>query len=222
MSCALFVAAHADDVVIGATSALIGFPGRKILLSITDDRRLGDVDAPAIQSDLHDTLRRHFNLEATESLMLSEGATGNSTARIAAAIGSAMKRHSVTDVYVPAFQGGHVDHDSVALAARRLLPSSGPLFHEYALYFKHGGEHVHNQFLDAPSATTRLTEADLAVRNSALSDLSAYLVDSRYFIGDQHEGIRPLTDPSTPALDLEDPTTIGSSYFTSISSEVER
>ena len=44
----------------------------------------------------------------------------------------------VTDVYVPAYEGGHPDHDAVNLGAARVC-AGGPALTEFSLYCRAGG-----------------------------------------------------------------------------------
>ena len=200
----LVLSPHADDAVIGASRAILESPRPRVLLSITDDAlgcEGGKEAAAQRQARMLDLVAKRYGFQIVERLSIPEMRSHFHARRIASAIVSAVERHGVDAVYVPAYQGGHVDHDATAIAARWALELADVPFFEYALYHRVGGDFVHNRFPDGTQAA-ELPPGVASVRRGVLSELAADLPDSAHFLDDRCESVRALTSRQLPDIPL--------------------
>jgi LmbE family N-acetylglucosaminyl deacetylase len=132
------VAPHPDDEVLGASALLRA--STATVVYVTDGVPPHAADASLARTRLAEARVAHRILEAdvadvVELGFADQGVTGAVDA-VAAALGALVAEHPDVDVYVPAYQRGHPDHDAVHVAAqvaRSLTPASVG-WHVYALY----------------------------------------------------------------------------------------
>lgn len=160
----LIAVAHADDETLGCFSVLSDPAHEVHVLHVTDS-------APR---DLKYAIRSGFNTR--ESYLAARGAetmavlakAGLPASRYTClgyadqeaplncpAIRTHVEAFAADRVYTHAYEGGHPDHDAVALALAGL-----PNLWEFPLYHAHGAEFVPQQFLNGQAECTVTLDAD--------------------------------------------------------------
>lgn len=130
----LVVVAHSDDETAGASKLLADHAGNLLILHVTDSAPMNPDYAwrAGYESrDAYRTARRGELLAAMElanihaskcletRLPIADLDAGRNIRTIASAIAGVFGEHTGIDsLYTHAYEGGHPDHDSIALAAR--------------------------------------------------------------------------------------------------------
>lgn len=212
VTAAVFIAPHCDDPFVGATSALleaIGRGDRTVLVNVTDDV------APAGAWDLTGAERlligkaaktRRSYFDRMVNLTVPQRKTIEHWSEIVDGIRAVIESEAPSSVYVPAYEGGHVDHDVAAkatIAAARRSGRQVDLF-EFAEYHRRtpnrgrsqlgsteltDADIVHNSFGDA-APDTKLSEAMASVRVRVLRRLQRPLGSTDYLVPHLGESIR--------------------------------
>lgn len=142
MTATVVVAPHPDDEVLGCTSLLLG--ASVTVVQVTDGV------PPWTPAEVRDGLRAARQAECARawdrlsstvervSLGFGDLAAWQAVVEVADALAPVLVGLGDCDVYVPAFQRGHPDHDATylagALARHRLGPAPRLSWHVYGLY----------------------------------------------------------------------------------------
>lgn len=141
MTTAVVVAPHPDDEVLGCSSVLVG--GDVAVIHVTDGvppwTPAGDKDELAATRQAECTRAWALLSRDVERVGLGFGDLGawRSVGEVAEAMVGAIAAFGDAEVYVPAYQRGHPDHDATFLAgalSRDRLGSGRRTWHVYGLY----------------------------------------------------------------------------------------
>lgn len=177
----MVIVAHPDDEVIGA-GALLGRLSGPLVVHVTDGAPRDLVDARSAGYDSAGAYAAARRREAARALSLvpslrepalelgcPDQEASRSLAALARRIAELLRRERPGAVLTHAYEGGHPDHDAVALAvhaAARLLACSdppAPVVHELTGYHARDGALVIGRFLrgsGGPAGVVRLTDAE--------------------------------------------------------------
>jgi LmbE family N-acetylglucosaminyl deacetylase len=155
-------APHPDDEIIGAFSRLIRFRGASFLVFVTDG-------APANLGKEQATLRDQRRQESEEiaaslgippghvfRLGISDQETAFRLSKLVRDAFELLKELQPEAVLIPAYEGGHPDHDSTAFAlhqASLVLGRNTPALIEMALYHDANGRIETGRFLGRLAST---------------------------------------------------------------------
>ncbi|MCY1073994.1 PIG-L deacetylase family protein [Archangium lansingense] len=224
----LFLAAHPDDEVLGASWLLRRSPGCHVV-HVTDgapiDAALRTLDAPPTR-EAYARIREEESLAALalagvpRDNLLSLGAVDQESAQqlvtLTECLVALIKALRPALLVVPAYEGGHPDHDSAAFishAAVALLARTGrtpPVLLEMASYCRHREGLVIVDFLAAPDgrpvATVTFTEAECAAKRRMLAcyasqtrTLDTFPVrEERYRAAPRYDFTRPPHEGTLP------------------------
>jgi LmbE family N-acetylglucosaminyl deacetylase len=193
---AIVVAPHPDDEVLGASGIVTSRPC--IVVFATDgvppeapDDALGDTRV-AESRVAHEHLGSR--VDGIVRLQLTDQRLVDAVGDVARALSSVMRDHEDADVYVPAYQRGHPDHDAVyvaALIARADVTSSksgdSRGWFVYTLYGLDDDGRPRFDWLDPHTFPAVRAEfgapEQLAVKAAALRDFASQLPDESVLAG---------------------------------------
>jgi N-acetylglucosamine malate deacetylase 2 len=197
----LVIAAHPDDETIGA-SALIGPPHHAIVLHITDgaprDRRWwpAGIDDRLVYARVRalEAERALAHVHARRvALGLMDQEVVHALPCLVRVLAAHVERCAPDLIVTHAYEGGHPDHDAVALAvslARDLVARPPPLY-EMALYHGAGGGLVTGDFIGGgPSIHHALDPEQQARRRAMLACFASQAATLAPFAGLAHERYR--------------------------------
>ncbi|MBM3765209.1 MAG: PIG-L family deacetylase [Acidobacteria bacterium] len=204
--------AHADDETIGCYSVMSEHPKNVIVLHATNSAprdlkyalRAGFLTRASYQAarrrEILDALAvLDIGKDQFECLDIADQEAPIEWPRIRARVAEL----NPDIVYTHAYEGGHPDHDALALALAGL-----PNVHEFPLYHAHGAEMVPHEFIDgAPERTVQLTAAQQVVKRKMLG---CFRSQQRVIAGFPiaHELFRPMR-----AYDFANPPHTGQLYY---------
>jgi LmbE family N-acetylglucosaminyl deacetylase len=217
----LFVAAHPDDEVLGASWLLRRSPGCHVV-HVTDgaprDTSLRAPDAPPIR-EAYARLREEESIAALtlagvpRDNLFSLGAVDQEAAQQLVALTgylvALLKALRPALLVVHPYEGGHPDHDAAAFishAAVALMARTGrtpPALLEMTSYHRHQEGLVTGEFLPAPDgrpvATVSFTEAESAAKRRMLACYAsqARVLDS-FSVGQERYRAAPRYDFTRP------------------------
>lgn len=207
----MIVAAHPDDETIGA-SALIGSPHEVVVVHATDgaprDPRWWPPGISDRDTYVHERAREAQRAlaragAARVALGFSDQEAARALPQLAQAIADQIARRSPDLIITHAYEGGHPDHDAVALAVARARPHAPrPIgVYEMALYHGAPGALVAGEFIDnAVSVRHVLKPAQLRQRREMLACFASQRATLAPFFALEHERYRvaPTYDFSRP------------------------
>src|SRR5262245_15271065 len=207
----LVVVAHPDDETIGAGSVLARSTDAHVVV-VTDgapaDRSYWPASLQAESRSAYAQVRRDELLQALAGvgigadriyvLGFTDGEAIEAVPAIVSRLVSLIRDIKPQVVLTHAYEGGHVDHDAVALAvhAAMALTDSGHA-HEMALYNGAGGTLTVHTFLPGPPAITVHLDKRLQRRKSGM--LARYETQQRY---EQYFGLEVERYRCAPAHDF--------------------
>ena len=177
------VVAHPDDETLAAGGSLHLFR-RLLLVHVTDGapRRLGDAAREGFDSPAAYAAARAAELDAALALsgatpervflgIADQEATGAVPA-ITARLGALCAERGIRSVLTHCYEGGHPDHDAVAMA----MHAAGPEVFEFAGYHADAeGRFEPQMFLEPSPSGTGLNEAVVALDEADLTRKRAML-----------------------------------------------
>ena len=144
MTDAVVVAAHPDDEVLGASGILTS---RRCTIVLATDGVPPDADDPGLAERRVAEARvahRHLDarVDAIVRLGFADQRLADAVGDLAGALVDVVAAHDGADVYVPAYQRGHPDHDAVYVAAQvaraRLDARAGERTRQWLAYTLYG------------------------------------------------------------------------------------
>lgn len=208
----MIVVAHPDDETLGAASCLIREPGCTVV-HVTDgaprDRRLWPQGLVGTREAYADLRRGEFERVAGlvglgKERWLWLGVVDlevvHAIERISERLAEAIAARSPTCVLSHAYEGGHPDHDAVAVACRGALEllrrghAHCPELFEFALYHGHHGHLTLGSFLPGTGPeplTVVLTGGERALRRRMLDCYASQQEIVRAFLSCPVEQRRP-------------------------------
>ena len=210
----LIVAAHPDDETIGA-SALLGPPHEVVVLHATDGAPRDPRWWPAEFRD-RSVYARARALEAERALAIGRaervalGIADQEAVRvlpqIVQAIAGEIVRRAPDAIVTHAYEGGHPDHDAVAVAVERACrwARRAPRVYEMALYHGAPGAFVAGEFIADRTSICRVLDPEQQGRRRAMLECFAtQRVALAPFVALVHERLRsaPRYDFSRPPHD---------------------
>ena len=185
MTAAVVLAPHPDDEVLGASTVLLD--GAATVVHVTDGVPPW-IDETAVAA-LRE--RRHQECEAAWAALgaqvsgvvrfgFDDLTVWRSVRQLAAALVDLLADAGPADVHVPAYQGGHPDHDATFAAALLARRTTGRRhrWHAYGLYGYDSTRRLRFGALDGATyrvVTVGSTEADLAGKATALRCFASQL-----------------------------------------------
>jgi len=154
-------APHPDDEVIGAFSLLTRFQAACFLVFVTDGApfKLGKNRMPLRRRRQRESNQVAALLRIPSDKILRLGIPDQDTTfqlpRLIAVASKVLRELRPDVVIIPAYEGGHPDHDSTAFSVHRaanLLGDDAPLLIEMCLYHGCNSQFVTGQFLDYSGA----------------------------------------------------------------------
>ncbi len=195
---AIVVAAHPDDEVLGASGILTSH--RCTIIDATDGVPPDASDPALAETRIAEARVAHAclgaHVEATARLGFADQGLAAVVVDLARALGDVVLEHP-GDVYVPAYQRGHPDHDAVfvaaqlaraALGTRDHTQDGGPrAWHVYTLYGLDHAGHERFDWLD-PAVFDEVrpafeAPAELATKSAALRVFASQLPDESVLSG---------------------------------------
>lgn len=199
----LYLGAHIDDVLLGAFSEL-NKPRQDAYLICTTDNMPSEEAYPeaykfvpkaqyrAALSDETTRLSKELSIREYLEFPVPDGESLARAGHIAALLETSTRRIRPSRIVFPAYEGGHIDHEVLAVIAGEQFPYPTAERLEYALYHKQDGVHVHNIFPGHTQPLTQLTKEELLKKHHALSILRIKKNDIEYFLKETGESVRPL------------------------------
>jgi LmbE family N-acetylglucosaminyl deacetylase len=157
---AVVVAAHPDDEVLGASGVLTT---HRCTVVLATDGVPPDAGDPALaETRVAESRAAHTRLDARVDTITRLGfgdqALAESVDQLATALVGIIRERSDADVYVPAYQRGHPDHDAVYVAAQlareRLAPHEERRGRRWFAYTLYGLDHEGRSRFDWLDPTT--------------------------------------------------------------------
>jgi LmbE family N-acetylglucosaminyl deacetylase len=180
-------APHPDDEVIGAFSFLSCRPANSFVIFVTDGAplRLGPKRA-ALQSQRRkesECLAELLALPRTHIVRfdLSDQEASYQLPLLTQRVQTLLCEIAPDVVIIPAYEGGHPDHDSTAFAVHRaagLLGTNAPDLVEMALYHSRDGSMATGEFLNGRISKDALTVA-LSLRERRLKQRAYHIYSSQ-------------------------------------------
>lgn len=199
----LVLVPHPDDEIVGAGAALLRarargaslhaaylttgvpepaalWPWQRAKHRARVERRWAEADAAAERLGLETAFRQPLASRTLKSELAST----------AAALQAAIERHRIDRVWVPAYEGGHQDHDSANILASRLR---GAAIWEFSEYHFAGGCVASQRFIRA-DGTERILDLAPAEREAKRALLRLYASErgNLGYVGIEREAFRPL------------------------------
>lgn len=173
-------AVHAAYLTTGVPEPAALWPWQRAKHGAMIERRWAEAQAAAERLGLATALRQTL---ATRTLKSALGPTH-------AALQAAIARLGIDRVWVPAYEGGHQDHDSANILASRL---EAPGIWEFSEYHFAGGRVASQRFIRETGGEQQieLTPAEQAAKR-ALLDLYASERGNLGYVGIEREAFRPL------------------------------
>jgi LmbE family N-acetylglucosaminyl deacetylase len=210
----MIVVAHPDDETLGA-SALIGPPHETIVVHATDgaprDPRwwpAGTSDREAYADERAREAERALALVGADRIALgfADQEAALVLPQLARSLADHIARRAPDLIVTHAYEGGHPDHDAVALAVARARPLARALIEVYEMALYHGapGVFVAGEFIDnAASVRHVLPPAQLRRRRAMLACYASQRATLAPFFALEHERYRraPAYDFSRPPHD---------------------